>query len=291
MRGRNMHRRVARLAMLLALATASASAQGTLPVPPGGDPALACGQKPNGRGYWVEYASCKDQVRGPTAATGLVFWSHGVSGDKEQYRSAMAPFLRPLLAKGWDAIKINRNNLYEHGWSASGYKHVADLIERARAARAQGYRRVIAAGQSYGGIISVEANAKAPDLFYAVVSLSPGHGSDARDGANSRDGYRTLDRQLLDVLQNQRTGRLILSLAPFDDLHPNRDSDPIWPKARSVLQATGIPFVLMGEGSPVKGHGAATTPQFAALFGGCLRAFLDPAGTPANGETRCLTSR
>jgi pimeloyl-ACP methyl ester carboxylesterase len=193
-------------------------------------------------------------------------------------------------------IKINRNNLHEtcttgagnllNCWTG-GTRHADDLIERAKAARAQGYKQVVAAGQSFGGAISVEANARAPELFWAVMATSPGHGSDAADASASRGIYYTLDKQLLDVLAAQRSGRLIVSLPPFDVYSPNRDSDPIWPKARTVLQGTGRPFVLLGDDLPINGHGAATTSQFAAWFGGCLRDFVDPARTPAAGETKC----
>jgi len=47
-------------------------------VPAGGDPVIACGQKPDGRAYWTEYAFCDLPVRGPGQATGLILWSHGV---------------------------------------------------------------------------------------------------------------------------------------------------------------------------------------------------------------------
>jgi hypothetical protein len=44
----------------------------------------------------------------------------------------------------------------------------------------------------------------------------------------------------------------------------------------------------MGEGLPINGHGAATTGQFAAWFGDCLRDFVDPSHAVTAGETQCL---
>jgi len=286
-------------AVLLAFNVVPASSRAeTKPVPAGGDPALACGQMPEGRAYWTEYAFCDLPVRGPGRAKGLIFWSHGVSGKNVEYATTTPPFLRDFVQAGWDVIKIDRNNLYEtcttgggnllNCWTG-GTRHVDDLIERAKAARAQGYQRVIAAGQSFGGAISVEANARAPELFWAVIAMSPGHGSDAADGSGGRGTYYTLDKQLLDVLARQRSGRIVVSLPPFDAYSPNRDSDPIWPKARAALQGTGRPFVLLGEGLPINGHGAATTGQFAAWFGDCLRDFVDPAHAAPAGETKCLS--
>jgi len=76
----------------IAGSTATSQAQ-TAAVPPGGDPALACKQRPNGRAYWTEYGFCDLPVKGPSQVKGLVLWSHGVSGDKEQFTLANAPAL------------------------------------------------------------------------------------------------------------------------------------------------------------------------------------------------------
>ena len=258
-----------------------------LTVPPGGDPALACGQYPNGRTYWVEYGFCDIAVKGPEAARGLVIWSHGVSGDREQYVYPVPPLIRRFAQAGWDVIRVNRNNLTERGWMVSGLRHRDDLIERVKEARARGYRHIIAAGQSYGGAISLEANAKAGGID-AVIALSPGHGSDARSlGGGSR--YVELDGDLLEALGRQKGGRVILSVPAKDDLHPNRrgPGSYIGPKAREVLVKTGLAFAVFDETMPIEGHGAATTTQFDAWFGDCVARLVDSSAQVATGETRC----
>jgi len=172
-------------------------------------------------------------------------------------------------------------------WSGGGVKHVADLVERARQARGKGYDKVIAAGHSFGGAISVEANARSPGLFYAVIALSPGHGSDVGNGISSSGTYYSLDRQLLDVLAQQHTGRLVVSLPPGDAVHPNRYRDPIGPKIRQVLLSDGLPFIQFDETLPINGHFAPLSSQFSSWFGGCIQDFLDPAKSSAAGETKC----
>ncbi|MBN9087891.1 MAG: hypothetical protein J0J01_13350 [Reyranella sp.] len=281
----------------LVVVSFAASAQDKLPVPPGGDPALACGQKPDGRSYWLEYGFCDQPMKGPAVAKGLILLNHGVNRDLPQYQFPVPPVVARLVRDGWDVVKLNRNNLYEscrnssgtllNCWTA-GTKHVDELIARAQQAKAQGYQRLIAAGQSFGGAIAVEANARAPGLFHGVLATAPGHGSDAPTGGSSSTSgtYPVLDKQILDTLAAQKNGRIVLAFPPNDKYHPNRDGDPIWPKARQVLQGTGRPFVLFGEGLPVNGHGAGTTPQFDAWFGDCIRNFMDPAQAPA-GEVRC----
>ena len=273
-----------------------AQAQDKLPVPPGGDPALACGQVPDGRAYWTEYAYCNRPVLGPAKAKGLIFWSHGVSGNLPSYKAAIATFLPKMIAAGWDVIRINRNSLYERCggggagsisqcWDGGGTKHVKDLLERARQARAAGYQRVVAAGQSFGGAISVEANAAAPDLFYAMLAFSPGHGSDA--GGGSTASYYNLDRQILDVVGRQKSGRIVVSFPADDQYHPNRWNDPIGPKARTLLQGSGLPFVVFDSTSPIHGHSAVRMNEFSTYYGNCLRDFLEPSKTPPAGETNC----
>src|SRR5690349_5375031 len=66
-------RKLLLLAAFLNLATGAARAQNeAATLPSGGDPALVCKQKPNGRAYWVEYGFCDLPVRGPARAKGLV---------------------------------------------------------------------------------------------------------------------------------------------------------------------------------------------------------------------------
>jgi len=283
---------IGRTIALACLATFIATAAGAEykgRIPLGGDPEMACGQPPDGRAYWAEYAFCDLPARDPGEALGLILWSHGVSGNRDQYKSAPPLFVRRLAQAGWDVVKIDRNGLYEHGWSASGGKHVDDLLQRARQAKARGYARVIAAGQSFGGVISIEANAREPDIFYGVVAASPGHGSDSPyySAGVTRGEYYNLDNYLLKALAGQHTGRLVVSLPPGDILHPNRDGDPIGPKVRKVLESSGLPFIQFDESLPITGHGAAYTNQFDAWFGRCLQNFLDPRRSLWSGETKC----
>ncbi len=288
--GRMIGRLIALALLATSIATAALAEPG-LTIPLGGDPAMACGQHPDGRAYWAEYGFCDLPIRGPGRALGLILLSHGVDGLKDAYKGPPPLFVRRLARAGWDVIKVNRNGLYEHGWSGSGLKHVDDLVQRARQAQTQGYAKVIAAGQSFGGVISLEANARFPDTFFGVVALSPGHGSDspAYTVGASTGQYYNLDGYLLATLAGQHNGRIVLSLPPGDLLHPNRDSDPIGPKAHKTLLSTGLPFVQFDESMPITGHGAAYTAQFDVWYGGCLQAFLDPRRSPPAGQTRCAT--
>jgi len=257
-------------------------------VPPGGDPALACKQRPDGRAYWTEYGFCDLPVKGPSQAKGLVLWSHGLAADREQFNGSPPPVVRSMQLAGWDVIRINRNNLYEKSWEVSGVRHRDDAIERLRAAKAQGYRSVVLAGQSYGAMISLEANARSTDVD-GVLAFSPGHGSDANQGAlGGRESYRNLNRYLLNTVSAQKGGRVVVLIADGDLLHPDRGAGSgFGAQLRAALTTTGRPYVVFDETSPIRGHGAGTTNQFSTWFGGCVLRFLDPAQGVATGETVC----
>jgi dienelactone hydrolase len=255
-------------------------------VPPGGDPTMACQQTPNGRAYWTEYGFCDLAVKGPAQAKGLVLWSHGVSGDKEQFHTPPPPVVRRLATAGWDVVRINRNNLFERGWVTSGPRHRDDAIERSRAAKAQGYKHVVLAGQSYGAIISLEANAKSADID-GVLAFSPGHGSDAGQAAG-RDNYRNLNRYLLEAVAAQKGGRVVVLIADGDLLHPDRGAGSgFGAQLRTALAAMGRPYVVFDETSPIHGHGAGMTNQFNDWFGACVGRFLDFSRSVAAGESMC----
>ncbi|MGQ0664977.1 MAG: hypothetical protein ACT4P2_15630 [Pseudomonadota bacterium] len=246
------------------------------------DPALRCGQEPDGRAYWLERGFCDLPILGPERANGVILWSHGVSGQNPQYHFPVAHLVKIIALTGWDVFKINRNNLWETGWINAGLKHVADLNRRAAEAEAQGYKRVIAAGQSYGGAISLEAAAVNADIF-AVLAFAPGHGSDATRDATRRI-FDNLAAQLRAAIAKQKTGRVLVSIAGGDAVHPYEVRGP---KVREELVKLGKPFVLFDESMPIKGHGAVSRTQFFRWYGQCILDFIDPDSTPAVGETRC----
>src|SRR5260221_8128360 len=78
-----------------------------------------------------------------------------------------------LAARGWDVIKLNRNPVWENSWSSAGQRHVARVAEEVAAARRRGYRRIVVAGQSYGGGLSLGA-ARAPRRAGGGVAPPPG---------------------------------------------------------------------------------------------------------------------
>ena len=90
--------------------------------------------------YWDVPAFKDFPYKGPAQANGVLFWSHGVAGKDPQYHVPPPEIIKDFARAGWDVVKIQRNNLHENGWTASGRQHVADLVERVKKAHEQGYK-------------------------------------------------------------------------------------------------------------------------------------------------------
>ena len=259
---------------------------------------LACGAGADAQPYdpppsaWTTYwdvPAFKDHpYKGPAAAKGVLFWSHGVSGKLEQYGNPPPEIIRDFARDGWDVVKIQRNNLHESGWSTSGVKHVAGLLERVEKAHAQGYRRIIAGGQSYGGAISIEASGRT-DKIFGVLATGPGHGSDACGTAAARGSSFSriadnVQRQLADAIGRMGAQRAVVVMAANDECQGfNNPTRTI----HAALTAQRGKFLFLDDTMPLAGHGAAALNQFRVWYGACIRRFLDPDVEPAARETRC----
>jgi len=264
------------LASAALLALTACAPDPNFPRPDGGPPSAWTA-------YWTVPSFTNIPMRGPETATGIIFWSHGVKGKEVQYLGAPPLVIRDLADRGWDVIKINRNNLFENDWSNAGLKHVADLERRIGEAKAQGYKRVIAAGQSYGGAISLEAGKRRGDLF-AVLAFSPGHGSDAATGASAARLYENLIGLTVAQINATSAQRLWVSLPSGDYLMPDEGRSL---RAKAALDRTGKTFYLVGEDAPVRGHGAVSTFQYRQWYGKCLIALLDPNVNLPPGRIAC----
>ncbi len=241
---------------------ASAFLLAAAPARPADAPDLRCEQEPGNRFFWTEWGFCDLEPHGPEKARGLVLWSHGIAGTAEQYKSPPAMALRVLHARGWDVMKINRNNLGETGSSLS--RAAARAEEEVRTQRSRGYRRIVLAGQSFGGYISLETAADRPDVF-GVVAMAP--------GVTSRGGGDRLDPSVTErLLADSKAARVALVFPAGDELfnHSARGAG-----ALKVLARRGRPYFLVDETTPaIAGHGGATGGRFALRYGTCLAEFL-----------------
>jgi pimeloyl-ACP methyl ester carboxylesterase len=269
---------VPRLAVALALLAAL-----LLPGRPGlTQPAgteLSCNQEPGNRFYWVERAFCDLEMSGPQRARGVIIWNHGISGTNPSWRAPAPPAFRLLQTRGWDVIMIKRHNLAETMPGGPLSRSVERTLQEAAAQRKLGYGRVVLAGQSFGGYVTLEAIDTAPDIF-AAVALSPGVRS---SGAAGRFDPTIVEQ----ILQRARVGRLALVFPGQDALfgHIARGV-----RAQPILARREFPYLMIDETSEITGHGGGVTGRFALRYGLCLAEFLAAPELPA-GRFTCGTSR
>ena len=238
-------------------------------------PASACGQSPGHRFTWVEPAFCDLPAVGAERAHGVVIWNHGIHGTTESYLAPAPPSLRLLQARGWDVVVVKRHHLAETDPEVSVRRAVVSTRDEIRARRAAGYRRIVLAGQSFGGHVALEVAEDDPNIF-AVVAMAPGMRPKAAQGALD---VSATERQLTRL----RADRVALVLPADDALfgHPVRG-----PGAEAALRTRLAPYLLIDESSDVRGHGGGMTGRFALRYGACLADFLG-ASTLAPGRFGC----
>src|SRR5216684_2862026 len=232
--------------------------------------------------YWTEPAYAAYPAKGPAQALGLVIWNHGVDGHLPQYKGPPIPAIEGLAARGWDVIKLNRNPVWENSWSNAGRRHVASVAEEVAAARKEGYRRIVVAGQSYGGAIALAA-AGAIDGLWAVIATAPGTGQEMRNDHTAGDKWtQAIAQQTYEQLHGARSTRLVVVFPDADEfIGIKRGAN-----ARAILAEKHLSFVIVDETAPLKGHHAAYSDAFNPSAA-CIGYFLDPATRVAGGEFRC----
>jgi len=222
---------------------------------------LACGQLPGNRFFWVERAFCDLATQGPERANGAVIWNHGMRGTSEAWMAPAPPAFRLMQIRGWDVFMLKRHHAAETNNTL--YRTVQRTLQEAAALKKSGYRKIVLAGQSFGGYVTLEAVDTSPDID-AAIALAPG----VRDlGATGRLDASITDR----ILYRAKVGRLALLFPKNDALFGNLVRGE---SAEKILSRRTIPYLLLDETSGINGHGGGVTGRFALRYGPCLADFL-----------------
>lgn len=249
------------------LLAVEAGAQGGAPAPaaapaPGAAPA-ASGEAPRPRPRPRLVPDDKASAHaGPARASGALLWSH--AGDSPRPTDpAPPPFVDVLRAAGHDVFRLERPPEGDTIAAAT-----AAVIVAARELRARGYRRVVLAGQSAGGWVSLAGVAAVPGLAEAVIATAPAaYGSRAVDATKAE---RNRD-ELLRILGAIQGARVLLFFFEGDDFDPGGRGAA----TAEVLGRRGVPHLVVDRPVALRGHGIGLTSGFARRFGTCILAFLD----------------
>jgi len=261
-----MRRSLSLFALLLALAPVGNAA--TL-----NEDIIVTGQRPPvpGANVWYEDGYSEFPVLGPQFAKGLVIWNHPNAGVGQGAAVATTKAIGGLAALGWDVIRLQRNPRLPPAWENRLEEVRASLTQEVADARAQGYQRIILAGQGFGGGLALEA-AKTINGLYAVVALAP----------NTGDGLASINRTASQLREAQATRFVVLF--PKDD---EQVMQPRGAMADEILKArASLPYLLVDEDSGVRGSAGSESMAF-GTYATCMAYFLAPEATPHPGEFRC----
>jgi len=201
--------------------------------------------------------------RGPGAAVGALVWLHPSYGGDH-------PPPARLVEAGWDLWRLDRTGPGDP-LDAGAQR----LAAGSAGLRARGYRRVLVVGDSRGAFIAARALA-VPGVADAVVLTAPAaHGrSEARRAQALADFSAAMEAAAMG-------GAARLALVLFAD--DAWDPDPVARAAmfRAGVARMGVAGLLIDRPAAPRGHGAAASDGFDALFGACLAAFIDPERFPA----------
>ena len=257
-------RRAIALSLLLVLALPLAGRAQQPPQPARQGPAPQAAPAAQGEAPRARMLSDDKVARhaGPSRAAGAVLWSH--AGDAPRPTDPTPPpFVDVMRAAGHDVFRLERAP--QGDTVAAG---VAAVVASARDLRTRGYRRVVLAGQSAGGWISLAAVASAPGLAEAVIATAPAaYGSRTADPARAE---RNRD-ELLRILGSVRDTRVMLFFFDGDDFDPGGRGEAV----AALLASRRVSHVLVDRPPSFRGHGVGLTSGFARRYGGCILAFVD----------------
>ena len=250
------------------------------------------GRRPTSTPLWFEEAYDDYPSLGPEFAKGLVIWNHPIDS------TGLGPDVPPtraiegMAALGWDVIRLQRNPRINEAaqWQLMIQPLIEALTEEVADARSRGYKRIIVAGQGFGGGIAIESALTIKGL-YGAIGFAPNTGV-AR--AKSDQGNRGSDIAADLVSSNLRwtTSRLqaiqpIRLFLVFPEADEQMFGNERGADARKLLAARGdVPFALIDENHGIRGHTGADTKRFDP-YATCMDYFFEPDLPPHPGEYHC----
>jgi len=231
-----------------------------------------------------EYVPLKVRNKGPAEAKGVVYFINGLDSDNRTRDDYLAiyPYVYGLNThSGWDVIAAKFPNA--EGYSTNAIPGTSlYLLQRVDALRAQGYKKIILAGQSWGAWVSVDAARRkgAEKHIDALLLTAPAnYGTSVWQG--KPNPYFALNKT--EYLENIKTVRVPTAAIFFK----NDEFDPggRGPVTRDTFAANHVAAMVIDQPPGFDGHGGGWLPQFDYAYGGCLTSFLERPRT-----MRCDTS-
>jgi dienelactone hydrolase len=209
-------------------------------------------------------------VLGPVRAKGAVIWSHGRSITTEDSLSPTPYYMAALRDAGWEAYRFNRLRAGDTLQASS-----EALVEQVSALKAQGYRRIVLAGQSFGAFLSLIAADESPDIHAVIATAPAAYGS----FADFYDSWQKNATRLYPILERIKRARVMLFFFHGDDFDPGGRGE----HSEAILSAHNIDHLVFDQPPDLTTHWAASSGLFVRRFGPCIRSFIESASGSAEG--------
>lgn len=202
----------------------------------------------------------KYPVYGPEKAQGVVIYNHGRSWTIDTAAIARIPsYLRPLYLANWDMLLLRRPITGDNRHDATNY-----LLAAIKQARAQGYKRIVLAGQSAGGWASIDAARK--EKVHAIIATAPAaHGTNLTSVKMGTVAFC----DILNDINETKVALIFFNRDPYQ----TKDRGKI---AKRILSDRKIEHRIIDHPRGLSGHGAYRRKYFTSRYGPQIRDFVDP---------------
>ncbi len=204
---------------------------------------------------------------GTAQAAGVVVWAHGRAGPDVDLRGLMPPpLLRPFNDAGFDVVRFDRQPMADDVTRAAGW-----LRDGLAALRQQGYKLVIAAGQSRGAWNALQM-LDTPGLADGIIALSP-----AAQGSGRSMNLSAQYDDLRAMIATWRSAPTHVVIAQFDGDPFTVEQDAHAAMFRAAFAQQFTSALLLNRPAGFQGHDAGEADHFAGRYGACLLRFITTA--------------
>jgi pimeloyl-ACP methyl ester carboxylesterase len=216
---------------------------------------------------------------GPTSAKGVIYYVDGYGKHEDDHRF-VPYYLKSLTDDGWDLIAARvPSAATAEAWEADSYQvagGVAFVQGRLKEIKALGYKRVVLAGFSWGGWVSLVAS-QIPDLPVDMLLINAPALFGHRIFEGKPNAFFDLNLPAYERLisKAKRAGMLIFPEDPVGE----PDARLRGAMADRYLTAVNLPHVVIAAPPGFSAHYAAWLPFFDFAYGKCIAAFLDKPTT------------
>jgi hypothetical protein len=217
---------------------------------------------------------------GPAKAKGIVYFINGWSGGLGLDEFHLAPYIMKTLSdNGWDGIVAK----YPYGRVVPSARYTsvpgsaAFVEQRVRDFKAQGYKLVVVAGQSFGSWVAMAADQQKGFRADALWLMAPNiYGPKTLETGGKNPLFHLNYTDFVKLVPALYTPSVLSTFA----------DDPYEPGGRAQLvsahfERDNVPSLIIDRPAAFFGHFAGWLPVYDYLYGGCIGSFFEqPAGTP-----------